>query len=152
MQLCQPNSTWTFFQTSIRFWCASPPSSHDGPGLLFGVQHSPTATQLGMVNLQQLSMYISSMPSFTPQSCYQQNRQDSDTLLNASVLIRPILFFNQLASRLDVCVFLRYCGGLCSFVPRHNSTTPSELQAMVAETGFNSLDDLIKATVPGSIV
>lgn len=39
-----------------------------------------------------------------------------------------------------------------SFVPRHNSTTASELQEMVAVTGFNSMDDLIKATVPGAIV
>jgi glycine dehydrogenase len=41
---------------------------------------------------------------------------------------------------------------LFSFVPRHNSTTPAELQEMVTETGFNSLDDLIKATVPAAIV
>jgi glycine dehydrogenase len=39
-----------------------------------------------------------------------------------------------------------------SFVPRHNSTTPVELDAMVATTGFGSLDELIKATVPASIV
>lgn len=39
-----------------------------------------------------------------------------------------------------------------SFVPRHNSTTPAELQEMVAETGFNSMDDLITATVPAAIM
>jgi hypothetical protein len=39
-----------------------------------------------------------------------------------------------------------------SFVPRHNSTTPAELQEMVSETGFNSLDDLITATVPRAIM
>lgn len=39
----------------------------------------------------------------------------------------------------------------CSFVPRHNSTTSAELDAMVAETGFKSLDALIDATVPADI-
>jgi Glycine cleavage system P-protein len=39
----------------------------------------------------------------------------------------------------------------CSFVPRHNSTTPAEEAAMVATTGFASLDALIDATVPKSI-
>jgi glycine dehydrogenase len=39
----------------------------------------------------------------------------------------------------------------CSFVPRHNSTTPAELDAMVAVTGFSSMDALIDATVPKSI-
>lgn len=48
------------------------------------------------------------------------------------------------------CVFVFVC--CCSFVPRHNSTTPAELQEMVAETGFNSMDDLIKATVPSAIM
>jgi glycine dehydrogenase len=38
-----------------------------------------------------------------------------------------------------------------SFVPRHNSTTSPELDAMVAETGFASMDALIDATVPASI-
>lgn len=37
------------------------------------------------------------------------------------------------------------------FVPRHNSTTPEELAAMVAETGFPSVDALIDATVPAAI-
>jgi glycine dehydrogenase len=36
-------------------------------------------------------------------------------------------------------------------VPRHNSTTPAELAAMVAETGFPSMDALIDATVPKEI-
>jgi glycine dehydrogenase len=36
-------------------------------------------------------------------------------------------------------------------VPRHNSTTPEELAAMVAETGFPSVDALIDATVPAAI-
>jgi glycine dehydrogenase len=36
-------------------------------------------------------------------------------------------------------------------VPRHNSTTSAELDAMVAETGFKSLDALIDATVPPAI-
>ena len=40
---------------------------------------------------------------------------------------------------------------LCSFVPRHNSTTESELKEMVALTGFNSMDALIDATVPTAI-
>jgi glycine dehydrogenase len=39
----------------------------------------------------------------------------------------------------------------CSFVPRHNSTTPEELDAMVKETGFESMDALIDATVPKAI-
>ena len=39
----------------------------------------------------------------------------------------------------------------CSFVPRHNSTTGAEIDAMVAATGFKSLDDLIDATVPAAI-
>jgi glycine dehydrogenase len=38
-----------------------------------------------------------------------------------------------------------------SFVPRHNSTTPEELSAMVKETGFDSMDALIDATVPKAI-
>lgn len=38
-----------------------------------------------------------------------------------------------------------------SFVPRHNSTTPAELSAMVSETGFSSMDELIDATVPKAI-
>lgn len=38
-----------------------------------------------------------------------------------------------------------------SFVPRHNSTTAAELDAMVAETGFSSMDALIDATVPAAI-
>lgn len=36
-------------------------------------------------------------------------------------------------------------------MPRHNSTTDAELKAMVAETGFGSLDALIDATVPAAI-
>jgi glycine dehydrogenase len=36
-------------------------------------------------------------------------------------------------------------------VPRHNSTTAAELDAMVAETGFPSMDALIDATVPKEI-
>lgn len=39
----------------------------------------------------------------------------------------------------------------CSFVPRHNSTTSSELHEMVSLTGFGSIDQLIDATVPKSI-
>jgi glycine dehydrogenase len=37
------------------------------------------------------------------------------------------------------------------FVPRHNSTTDAELDAMVAVTGFKSMDALIDATVPVAI-
>ncbi|KAI8477420.1 MAG: glycine cleavage system, P protein [Monoraphidium minutum] len=37
------------------------------------------------------------------------------------------------------------------FVPRHNSTSSAELEAMVAETGFKSMDALIDATVPAAI-
>lgn len=37
------------------------------------------------------------------------------------------------------------------FVPRHNSTTPAELSAMVSEIGFGSLEELIDATVPKAI-
>jgi glycine dehydrogenase len=36
-------------------------------------------------------------------------------------------------------------------VPRHNSTTPAELDEMVAATGFASMDALIDATVPAAI-
>ncbi len=38
-----------------------------------------------------------------------------------------------------------------SFVPRHNSTSPAELAALVEETGFDSVDALIDATVPAAI-
>lgn len=38
-----------------------------------------------------------------------------------------------------------------SFAPRHNSATPAEIDAMVAATGFPSLDALIDATVPKTI-
>ena len=38
-----------------------------------------------------------------------------------------------------------------SFVPRHNSTTGAEIDAMVAATGFKSIDALIDATVPSTI-
>ncbi|GAX78132.1 hypothetical protein CEUSTIGMA_g5574.t1 [Chlamydomonas eustigma] len=37
------------------------------------------------------------------------------------------------------------------FVPRHNSATPADIDAMVAATGFKSLDALIDATVPEAI-
>jgi glycine dehydrogenase len=40
---------------------------------------------------------------------------------------------------------------LCSFVPRHNSGTKAEVDAMVAECGFKSLASLIDATVPTAI-
>ncbi|KXZ51330.1 hypothetical protein GPECTOR_13g817 [Gonium pectorale] len=38
------------------------------------------------------------------------------------------------------------------FKPRHNSGSPAEIDAMVKATGFASLDALIEATVPKSIV
>ena len=38
-----------------------------------------------------------------------------------------------------------------SFEPRHNSATPAEIDAMVAITGFPSLEALVDATVPASI-
>lgn len=37
-------------------------------------------------------------------------------------------------------------------MPRHNSGTDAEIKAMVAATGFESIDALIKATVPAAIV
>lgn len=40
---------------------------------------------------------------------------------------------------------------ICSFAPRHNSTTGAEIDAMVAATGFKSIDALIDATVPSAI-
>mmetsp|Transcript_39939 Transcript_39939/g.94889 ORF Transcript_39939/g.94889 Transcript_39939/m.94889 type:complete len:1033 (+) Transcript_39939:136-3234(+) len=39
-----------------------------------------------------------------------------------------------------------------NFVPRHNSPTESERQQMLEACGFKSLDDLVTATVPPSIV
>jgi glycine dehydrogenase len=36
-------------------------------------------------------------------------------------------------------------------VPRHNSTASAEIDAMVALTGFKSMDALIDATVPEAI-
>ena len=36
-------------------------------------------------------------------------------------------------------------------MPRHNSSTTAEIDAMVAATGFKSMDALIDATVPEAI-
>ena len=44
------------------------------------------------------------------------------------------------------------CHARCSFVPRHNSGTASEVADMVAVAGFKSVQDLIVATVPKAIV
>ena len=37
------------------------------------------------------------------------------------------------------------------FAPRHNSATAAEVQEMVEVVGYNSVDELIDATVPAAI-
>jgi hypothetical protein len=44
-----------------------------------------------------------------------------------------------------------HCCASCSFAPRHNSAHPGEVQDMVKQVGFESVDALIDATVPTAI-
>jgi glycine dehydrogenase len=47
--------------------------------------------------------------------------------------------------------FCAFVFGVRSFVPRHNSGSHAEIDAMVRATGFPSLAALIDATVPTAI-
>lgn len=50
-----------------------------------------------------------------------------------------------------VCAAARCWIAARSFVPRHNSGSPAEIDALVAGTGFKSLAALVDATVPAAI-
>ncbi|KAF5839949.1 glycine cleavage system, P protein [Dunaliella salina] len=110
---------------------------------------SSTSSSCGSGTLGQLKLFdISGVDGARRLLSHQVTRQGLGALSGLSAARGPAQTFASSGARYISVEALQPSD---HFVPRHNSGSDEEIKAMVAATGFDSMEALIDATVPASI-